>query len=267
MASTPDLPIVRVPSEVVILRAGDASAPLFLVTGGSVQLSLLVEGVARPLLRVGPGEFFGSPAPGAGAVSALQAQAVGEATLVRLERGLLAEIYAARPEIAVHLLAQLHQRLESALARLVVAETSVGEPARPPSMSPPTTGNRPRAARRSAPEPLPALPPTTSLNLVHAESRTVIELVPGSPLLLGRADPGSGSHPDIDLGRFGQGHTVSRRHARLEARGSGFVLREEPRVANGTWVNGRRLVAGHEATLAAGDELTLGAVKLLVVAR
>ena len=77
-----------------------------------------------------------------------------------------------------------------------------------------------------------------------------------------RPDPATGAIPEINLGPLDLARSLSRRHARLFVAGASVSLREEPGVANGTWVNGERLAAGQSVTLSAGDTLRFGAIEV-----
>ena len=80
--------------------------------------------------------------------------------------------------------------------------------------------------------------------------------------LVGRPDPATGAIPEINLGPLDLARSLSRRHARLLVESGGVVLREEPGVANGTWVNGDKVPAGQGIKLKPGDKLRFGAIEL-----
>ena len=80
--------------------------------------------------------------------------------------------------------------------------------------------------------------------------------------LVGRPDPATGQVPEVDLGALDVARSLSRRHARLREEAGRIMLREEPGVANGTWVNGERVPAGAAVALNPGDRLRFGAVEV-----
>ena len=82
-------------------------------------------------------------------------------------------------------------------------------------------------------------------------------------ILIGRHDPVTGIHPEVDLSKEELGKSVSRRHAKIEFRDGKFFLTEEIGTLNNTSVNGVKLETGVMTPLLAGDEIGLGAVKLL----
>ena len=83
------------------------------------------------------------------------------------------------------------------------------------------------------------------------------------PSLLGRHDPVTDVHPEIDLSGEEMGKSVSRRHAKIEYRDGQFFLTEEIGTLNTTAVNGVKLETGVMTPLIDGDEIGLGAVKLI----
>ncbi len=72
------------------------------------------------------------------------------------------------------------------------------------------------------------------------------------------------AQPDIDLTPFGAHEKgVSRRHVRIKRKGT-LVLITDIGSANGTWLNGQRLLVNGERLLRRGDELQLSHLKLRV---
>ncbi|RMF51247.1 MAG: FHA domain-containing protein [Chloroflexota bacterium] len=82
-------------------------------------------------------------------------------------------------------------------------------------------------------------------------------------LVLGRQAPNE-PPPDVDLTPFGaQEHGVSRRHARLQRRGS-LIYITDLNSTNKTYLNGRCLIPEGERLLRSGDEIRLGRLKIRV---
>ena len=80
--------------------------------------------------------------------------------------------------------------------------------------------------------------------------------------LIGRPDPSSGSIPAIDLSRYDRVGGVSRRHAKIIARGQQFII-EDLGSSNGTFINDRiRLQAQMQHVLQSGDLVRLGSTSL-----
>lgn len=77
-------------------------------------------------------------------------------------------------------------------------------------------------------------------------------------LMIGRIDPATGKPADIDLTEYeAQNNGVSRRHARIDARGKTPMIMDLGSF-NGTFVNGQRLTPQQPHPLTSGDEVVLG---------
>jgi pSer/pThr/pTyr-binding forkhead associated (FHA) protein len=79
----------------------------------------------------------------------------------------------------------------------------------------------------------------------------------GSRFALDSAVTTAGRHPESDI--FLDDITVSRRHAEVERRGEGYVVRDVGSL-NGTYLNRERI---EEAALENGDEVQIGKFKLV----
>jgi hypothetical protein len=115
---------------------------------------------------------------------------------------------------------------------------------------------------------------TGGTDAVDAAARPApADLPEGGGVLIVKRGPGSGSrfvlegtvtsagrHPESDI--FLDDITVSRRHVELERTGDGYVVRDVGSL-NGTYVNRERI---EEAVLRDGDELQIGAFKLVFFA-
>ena len=83
----------------------------------------------------------------------------------------------------------------------------------------------------------------------------------GSKFALDKEVTGAGRHPDSDI--FLDDITVSRRHAEVVRRPSGYIVRDAGSL-NGTYLNRERIE--DETPLANGDELQIGKFKLVFFA-
>lgn len=144
------------------------------------------------------------------------------------------------------------------------AEAAAGSPK--PSKEPkaPVPASPSPVASAPAPEPAPApVVPARPRSFVLLHTQGSIPLPDGKlDCLVGRPDPATGAIPEINLGPLDLARSLSRRHARLLVEEGGVVLREEPGVANGTWVNGERVPTGQGVKLKPGDKLRFGAIEL-----
>lgn len=104
------------------------------------------------------------------------------------------------------------------------------------------------------------------LLILDLEGELQYPLLPEAEITIGRLDPHRGIRPEIDLSRFDPAARISRRHARITARGTQFFI-EDLGSANGTFINGRtRLKPQERYPLANGDVLKIGETSLKFVA-
>jgi hypothetical protein len=93
----------------------------------------------------------------------------------------------------------------------------------------------------------------TGASLVHATGM-VFDLDP-LPAVIGRA--GRTFRPEIDLSALDRRTVVSRKHARIVQKETGYVLQSEA-TTNGTFVNDAEIKSGADRILADGDRLLFG---------
>lgn len=85
-----------------------------------------------------------------------------------------------------------------------------------------------------------------------------------SELIMGREDPKSGEAPELDLSTFNALEKgVSRQHAAI-IRKDGSLYLVDRGSANGTFLNGQRLVPNQPRVLRDGDDLRLGHLVLRI---
>lgn len=78
--------------------------------------------------------------------------------------------------------------------------------------------------------------------------------------LIGRSDPDSTSHPEVDLAPYGASDQgISRRHAEIRA-GRDYLVVIDLNSTNGTRINGEKLVPNEPYRLSHGDSLSVGAM-------
>ena len=94
------------------------------------------------------------------------------------------------------------------------------------------------------------------------DSSEPLTLEPGAENTLGRTDESKGSFPDIDLTPYGaQDMGVSRIHAKL-LRGDQVLSITDLSSANGTYLNGNKLMPDDPRVVRDGDRIQLG--KLII---
>lgn len=214
-----------------LFSEGERGSTVYFIETG--QLELLkrqgAEDVRLALLE--GGELVGEAQALLGGPRTFSVQAVQASQLLAVEADALVMLLGAHPDVGLAMLRRLAPRLEAALlARLPAGSVACAS-----------------AAAR----------------LVHAESGREFPLPAGDEVRLGRADARSTSLPDLDLAGIDPTRSLSRRHARIVREASAFLLFEEPRVANGTFLNGAKLPPEKRVPLKPGDELRLGVVDLI----
>ena len=206
-----------------LFKAGDDSRDVYVVQEGVIEL-LGPEG-GRPLARLGPGEPFGELAALDQVPRECSARAAEASRVLKIAEdafgGLLGD-----PAVVAPLLRRLSRRLSAALA----------------------------AAAKKAAAP-------GRLRFVHASSGKEFPLPAAGDAVVGRADPKSGFQPEIELSGEDPKRSLSRKHARVSVKEGEVFVAEEPRVTNGTYVNGVRLKSGTSARIADGDQVRFGLVE------
>ncbi len=247
-----DARVLVVPAGQRIVAAGERNEQLYLLAEGKV--ALVPAGASQPWRRLGPGSAFGESALAGDGLSPYDAIAETEAQVLALDRAALVTLFKRHPESGLALLG----RLAEAVVQVLASGLAGSREQRRSEVLPPVTEEHRIVGAVAAAEPRAdfrlELPDGSSLPLSEAESE----------LLIGRPDPASGIVPRIDLSGHDPYRSLSRRHARLLRDGARWLLREEPGVVNGTFVNDRRLAPGEAAEVGDGDRLRFGAVEVVL---
>jgi hypothetical protein len=213
------------------------------------------------LASLGPGDFFGE-------MSILQEQphaasvvAQGPLRAMRVDVAAFHGMLAENIEIAVLLMRRLVLRLKASEQRRVELEMQIS---RIGASVPLPAAAAPSASSDAITERLPPVAAaSTGFALRTAEG--LIPLLAGrEDYLVGRPDPATGAVPEVNLGPLDVARSLSRKHARFMIENGDLLLREEPGVGNGTWVNGGKLVPDETVLLRVGDSVRFGAVEVLV---
>ena len=229
----------------VIFREGDLGLAMYVIESGEVEIRKRIGDEERVLAVLGKGDFFGE-------MSLLEDEAPRSATAVARSEVAAAEIdHAAftyilerNPEIAIRMMRKLVRRLRETTRLL---EEAVGHAVDLDS-SGVTEG------------PAPVQDPR--VRIVEVSTGMEFPLVADRETTVGRIDPVTGIHPDIDLTPVDPKRSVSRRHARIRREADGrFVVIEDVGTMNGTFVNGTRLQAGRPHPVAPGDTVRFGTVE------
>jgi hypothetical protein len=282
---TSSTPFVEFAAGDAILREGEAASALYIIESGKVAI---LRG-ETPLVELGPGDFFGEMAILQESAHSASARAATAVRALRIDAASFHGVLRENVEIAVQLMRRLVLRLKAVEQRAADTIASGGDKpvARPPGSAATSAASAPAVATPASepgavgPAPLaapvavapavvpgaaaivatPAAEPATALLLRHAGGEIAVP-AGKSELMIGRPDPATGTIPEINLGPVDTARTLSRRHARLILANGRWMLREEPGVGNGTWVNGERLQPEQTVSVKAGDALRFGAIEV-----
>jgi len=235
----------RFPSGTIIFSEGDLGLTMYVIESGEVEITKRIAGKDRVLARLGKGDFFGEMCmledsfPRSAA-----AAAVTDVEAVIIDQSAFTFILRHNPEIAVRMMRKLTDRLrrtnelleEAGGARVELDDSGNGERVEPAS--------DPKA------------------RLVEISSGIVFPLADQPETTIGRIDPVTGIHPEIDLTPIDVKRSTSRRHARIRRESDGgFNVIEDVGTMNGTFVNGVRLSAGRAFPIKPGDTVTFGTIQ------
>ena len=156
--------------------------------------------------------------------------------------------------------------LEPTPAPVEAATPAVSAPEPTPAVSAPVSVPQPAPTSVAAPQvgtdqlpPAPAQP--AGPRLIARDGKAITLPRTGGELVIGREDPISGIHPQIDLTPFGgEAGGVSRRHAVLREQGGQWVLTDLDST-NYTRIDGNRLAANAPTPLHDGARVQFGRVE------
>jgi Cyclic nucleotide-binding domain/FHA domain len=234
----------------VIFREGETSAEMYVILDGAIELERQVGAESRIVGRLDPGDFFGETSLLADGPREVTAKATTDYRILKLDRDTVGQLVREEPEIAMRLLRRLSERLRERLE----AEARAAEIAMAPLKR--SAGPRPATIAMARPE-LPAGPAV----LAH-ESGREFPLADGPEWIVGRVDRGTGTRPPVDLTELDTDRLLSRQHAIVVRRETGYFVREEKASRNGTFVNGARLEPKVEHPLLDGDEVRFASVAM-----
>jgi len=225
-----------------IFGEGDLGLAMYVIESGEVEIRKTMGSEERVLAVLGKGDFFGEmcmleeETPRTAA-----AIAKTDVEAVMIDQSAFSFILRHNPEIAVRMMRKLVVRLRQTTRLL---EDALGH-----SINLEESGltDGPKAA------------PDPDARLIEVGTGTVFPLADQRETTVGRIDPVTGIHPDIDLTQVDTKRSISRRHARVlrEEDGSYSVV-EDVAAMNGTFVNGVRLNAGRPFPLKVGDVVVFG---------
>jgi CRP-like cAMP-binding protein len=230
----------------LVFEEGDLGMEMYIVHEGQVEILQDFEGEPKQLAVLEKGDFFGEMALLEDLPRTAGARAITDARLIRINGATFDQMLRSKPEIAVRIMRKLSRRLRQTdeLLRAALGSAAADKTAMPELPKPDDVGDR-------APE-----------TLVQDASGIVFHLSESSETLVGRKDPVTGIHPDVDLTIADGQRSTSRRHAKIYRRNDKYFVTEEIGTMNGTFVNGERIETGVPKEMKDGDEVQFGLVKL-----
>ena len=230
-----------------VFREGELGTEMFILQEGQVEILKTLHGADEQLAVLEKGDFFGEMSLLEDLPRTASARAVTACKLIRINGATFDQMLRNKPEIAVRIMRKLSRRLRQTDQMLREALGGGG-------------GEGMQAPEMPAPDPQ-AVAPAAPQKLVHP-SGMEFHLSTSSETLVGRRDPVTGIHPDVDLTPIDTQRSTSRRHAKVYRRGPKFFVCEEIGTMNGTFVNGERVQTGVPVEVKPGDEVQFGLVKL-----
>jgi CRP-like cAMP-binding protein len=233
------------PEGSIIFSEGDLGLTMYVIESGEVEISKRLKDESKVLAVLSKGDFFGemcmledeSP-------RSATAVAKSDVDAVIIDQSAFTFILKHNPEIAIRMMRKLAVRLRRTTQLI---EETVG---RRIELEEPASGEQVKAA------------PDPNARLVEVQSGIVFPLADKRETTVGRIDPVTGIHPDIDLTPVDAKRSTSRRHARVRREEDGtFSVIEDVGTMNGTFVNGVRLTAGRAVPINPGDAVTFGTIQ------
>lgn len=248
--------VVEFAADDFVFKEGEIGTEMFIVQEGRVEILKQVGGVEKQLAVLEKGDFFGEMAILEELPRTASARAQVDSKLIEINGSTFDKMLRTNPEIAVRMMRKLSRRLRETDRLLKEALGPAGSAAAagaPPLEMPPP----PEAVtdKETAPQ-----------RFVHPKSSMEFFLAKSSETTVGRRDPVTGIHPDIDLTPVDDKRSISRRHAKVYRRGAKFFVAEEIGTMNGTFVNGTRIDTGVPAEIKNGDEVSFGLINTVFYA-
>jgi CRP-like cAMP-binding protein len=229
-----------------VFREGDLGTEMYILHEGKVEILKELDGEEQQLAVLEKGDFFGEMSLLEDLPRTATARSLEGCKLIRINGATFDQMLRSKPEIAVRIMRKLSRRLRQTDQLL---EEALG------SAAPAAGGDVP--AMEMAAETVPS-----TQSLIHPASGTEFPLSASSETTVGRRDPVTGIHPDIDLTPVDIDRSTSRRHAKILRRDDKLFVNEEIGTMNGTFINGARVETGVPTELRPGDEVQFGLVKL-----
>ena len=217
----------------IVYRKGEMAQQMYIILSGKIRMYVSEEPQGDWAEELAKGDFFGEGSLLEALPRQHTAMALEDSDLIAITRGTFLRMIRQNPEVSVKMMQRLAQRHRE-------------------------LGERVEALDSSRPIKAPSAPVANLVSVLSGKPHPILSH--GS--LIGRFDPTTGVHPDIDLTDEDHNLSVSRRHARILCEHGRYFLLEEPGVANGTFVRGERIQPGEPRELKHGDRVGFGMVVL-----
>ncbi len=220
----------------LVYQKGEMAQQMYVILAGKVRLYIGDNASGDWSEELTKGDFFGEgslleviPRPNT-------AVALEDSELIAITRGTFLRMIRQNPEVSVKMMQRLAQRNRELSGKV---DTQEGQKA---------------SSQKLKTQPQNAL----LVSVVTGRKFPIMS----HGALIGRFDPNTGIHPDIDLTEEDSQLSVSRRHARILCEHGRYFLVEEHGVTNGTYIKGDRLQPGDARELKPGDRVGFGMVVL-----
>jgi CRP-like cAMP-binding protein len=217
----------------IVFRKGEMAQQMYIILSGKIRMYVAEEPQGDWVEEFAKGDFFGEGSLLEALPRQFTAMAMEDSDLLAITRGTFLRMIRQNPEVSVKMMQRLSQRHRE-------------------------LGERVEAMDANRPIKAPSAPVANLVSVLSGKPHPILSH--GS--LIGRFDPSTGVHPDIDLTEEDHNLSVSRRHARILCEHGRYFLLEEPGVANGTFVRGERIQPGEPRELKHGDRVGFGMVVL-----
>lgn len=220
----------------IVYRKGEMAQQMYVILSGKVRIYVGDEPKGDWTEELMKGDFFGEGSLLEAIARPATAVALEDSELIAINRGTFLRMIRQNPEVSVKMMQRLAQRNRELGLKVERGEVTA----------------TPKAKAEAAPV-------QPSLVSVISGKKFPIQ---AHGALVGRFDPNTGIHPDIDLTEEDPNLSVSRRHARILCEHGRYFIIEEQGVANGTYIKGERLAPGDARELHNGDRVGFGMVVL-----
>lgn len=216
----------------VIFRKSEMAQQMYVILTGKVRIYAGTEAQGDWIEELAKGDFFGEGSLLEAIPRANTAVALEDSELIAITRGTFMKMIRQNPEVSVKMMQRLAMRNRELGSKMEGLDAT-------------SRSQRIKVQQQAA-----------LVSVISGKKYPI--LAHGS--LIGRFDPSTGIHPDVDLTEEDPNLSVSRRHSRILCEHGRYFLVEEQGVTNGTYVKGERLLAGDARELHNGDRVGFGMV-------